>query len=204
MIAFCKSESLSDHVPPHERFAELLPAITRHACCAFRRLGPEAREEAVQEVAANAFRAFQRLVQLGKEDLAYATPLAMYAVRQVRAGRTIASRLSTFDVLSPYRRGNHGCCVERLDHCDRGAEWQQTLVEDRHAGPAETAAARIDVTAWFRSLPASKRKVARVLATGESTQETARKFGLTAGRISQLRRELAASWRKMHGGPATA
>jgi hypothetical protein len=36
---------------------------------------PEARAEALQEVAANAAVAYARLAELGKEGLAYATPL---------------------------------------------------------------------------------------------------------------------------------
>jgi len=68
------------------------------------------------------------------------------------------------------------------------------LIEDKKAGPADTAAARIDTSAWLRSLPRRDRKVAKVLATGEMTNAAARKFNVSAGRISQLRRELEASW----------
>ena len=55
-----------------------------------------------------------------------------------------------------------------------------------------------------RKLPATKRRVARVLATGETTQATAKKFSLTAGRVSQLRRELQASWQALQGETVAA
>ena len=38
----------------HEVFLRLLPAIRQHARIAFRHLGPEAREEAVEEAVCNA------------------------------------------------------------------------------------------------------------------------------------------------------
>ena len=48
----------------------MMPAIKAHAKIAFRHLGPEAREEAVQETLCNACCAFARLVEFGKTDLA--------------------------------------------------------------------------------------------------------------------------------------
>jgi hypothetical protein len=73
------------------------------------------------------------------------------------------------------------------------------LVEDRHAGPADTAAARIDIGEWFDSLPKHKRRIAKTLATGETTKTTARKFGVSPGRISQTRRELQQAWQEFQG-----
>src|SRR5687768_271034 len=60
-------------------------------------------------------------------------------------------------------------------------ELRNVLVESRHAGPAETAAARLDVAACFKSLPRQRRRIARVLALGESTAEVAKRFNLSAG-----------------------
>ena len=83
-------------------------------------------------------------------------------------------------------------------------EWREALIEDRHAGPADTAAARIDVATWYRTLPMRDRKIAKVLATGETTSAAAKKFGVSAARISQVRRELAESWEEFQGEPAAA
>ena len=60
----------------HQQFLAMLPRIIAHARIAFRHLDPEGREDAVIEVVANAFCAFARLVELGKADIAYASPLA--------------------------------------------------------------------------------------------------------------------------------
>jgi DNA-binding NarL/FixJ family response regulator len=90
--------------------------------------------------------------------------------------------------------------VERLDKFDADdGKWKESLVEDRKAGPAETAAARIDVAIWLKSLPHRDRQIAQVLACGETTGTTAKKFKLSDGRVSQLRRELEASWLQFQG-----
>jgi hypothetical protein len=195
MITFARPSS-SD-TATHDKFLAMLPAIREQARLAFRAHNPEAKEELIAEVVANAFCAFARLVERGKEDVAHATPLAWYAIRQVRCGRRVGGRLSGRDVMSA---ANHRVTVEQLDQFDEQAgEWREALVEDKHAGPADTAAARIDVAAWFRSLGRTKRRIARLLARGEGTGAVAKKFGLSPGRISQLRTELQQSWLTMQG-----
>ncbi len=78
------------------------------------------------------------------------------------------------------------------------------LLEDRHAGPAETAEARIDLADWFHRMPARRRKIAQALAVGERTGAVAKRFRVSKGRISQMRRWFATDWRKFHGeGPAS-
>jgi hypothetical protein len=58
---------------------------------------------------------------------------------------------------------------------------------------------------WLKSLPRRNRRIAETLALGHRTQDVARKYRVSNGRVSQLRRELAASWRKFVGeDPAPA
>jgi hypothetical protein len=81
------------------------------------------------------------------------------------------------------------------------------LVPDKTCTPAELAASRIDVPAWLQSLKPRVRHIAEFLAAGQTTTAAASKFKVSAGRISQLRRELARSWQRFVGddfGPATA
>ena len=179
----------------HEKFLALLPAIVTHARIAFRALPPDARQEAVQEVVCNACCAVARLAELGKLDLAYATVLARYGVAQVRDGRKVGSKLNCKDAMSPYCQRLKGIVVERLDHFDETEEcWQEILIPDQTCTPAELAASRLDFPAWLDTLSRRDRKIALKLATGETTSNTARKFRLSEGRVSQLRRELAESW----------
>ena len=179
----------------HRRFMDLLPAITRQARRRLRGLTPAAREEALDEVVVLALVGYCRLVELDREHLAYASPLAGYAVAQYRAGRRVGLRRNTRDLLSDACRRRHGLTIERVDRFDRtSGEWQEVLVEDRRFGPADAAATRIDFTAWLKSLTKRNRRLAERLATGESTEGAARSFKISAARISQLRRELAHSW----------
>ena len=68
------------------------------------------------------------------------------------------------------------------------------LVEDRHTGPAETAITRIDYSTWLQRLPRRLRNIAMVLAEGETTKAAAKRFCVSAGRISQIRKELYLAW----------
>ena len=203
MIATAKPCSLDDSAAAwHEPFLKMLPAIERHARIAFIHLDLEARADMVEEVVANAYVAYHRLVALDKADLAYATPLAQYAVRQVKAGRRVGGKLNIHDVTSPHCRMNKDVRIESLDQCSRDTEeWKEIVVEDRHAGPAAIAATKIDFAAWLNLLRPRERRIANGLATGETTADVAKRFEVSHGRISQIRRELKRSWGAFQGEP---
>ena len=183
-----------------EEFLNLLPSIRTQARLAFRKEKPELREELIAEVIANCFVAFARLIDRGLDEVIYATPLTNFAIKQVRSGRKVGGSLNVNDVSSRYSQQTKGFVVEELDHFDQqNEEWKEILIEDRHAGPAETAASRIDFGQWLRSLPKRTRRVAETLASGETTTKAARKHGVSAGRISQMRRELMDNWQAFQG-----
>ena len=187
----------------HQRYLSMLPAILQHARFAARTLNAGEREEFVEEVVANTFVAFARLVELDKGDLAYPHPLANYAVAQFRAGRRVGSRVNVRDVLNPCCQRLKRVKVERLDRYHRpDQQWLEALVEDRRTSPADQAAFRIDFPEWLGRLSSRKRRIAEALAAGESTGKVARRFGLSNGRISQLRREFENSWRSFQGEAA--
>jgi len=181
-------------------FLSLLPAIVEQARFAFRHRRLEEREEFVAEVVANCWVAFTRLVERRLTEIIYATPLAQYAIKQVRDGRRVGCKSNVRDVSTEYAQRAKRFTVGRLDHFDANkGEWRQLVVEDRHAGPAETAAARIDIGDWLANLPRRTRRIARTLATGETTKNAARKFRVSAARISQTRRELQDGWQSFQG-----
>ncbi len=181
-------------------FLALLPAIKKHLRYAFRRLPYVERCEAIQEAIANALVAYRRLVQLGKQGLAYATPLARFAVNQVCAGRRVGGRLNGQDVMSPYCQRRKGVKVQDFTvRDDRTGHWQELVVEDRHSSPADIAALKLDFQAWLHSLAPQKRAITESLAGGESPQRVAKLFRVSASRISQLRRELRTLWDRFQG-----
>jgi hypothetical protein len=74
------------------------------------------------------------------------------------------------------------------------SNWIDAIVEDKRAPVADQVAAKMDVGAWFATLTQRMRQIAKDLAFGCSTSEVAKRHGVTAGRISQLRRTLEESW----------
>jgi len=186
------------------RFLSLLPSICEHAEFRFRHQAPEAREELIQETVSRALVDYRRLVERGKEHLAYAGPLAKYAIAQVRQGRRVGGRLNAQDVSTEYCRNRKGVSLESLDRLDESCcAWREILVEDRCSTPAEIAGARIDVSEWLKTLPPRSRRLAEGLAAGESTSGAARSLGVSSSRVSQLRRELHRAWNTFQGEPVS-
>ncbi len=182
-------------------FLAMLPAIIQHAKIAFRHVRGQDRQDKIQETVANALVAFRRLVQLKKTDLAYPSVLARYAVAQIKDGRLVGGKMNCKDVSSPYCQRVKGVVMERLDHYDpTEQEWSEVVVEGKTAGPADIVRTRIDFSDWLDSLKRRDRRVAEFLANGESTTAAAQRFRVSAGRISQLRKELAENWNRFIGG----
>ena len=181
-------------------FLRLMPLIRRHARESFRRLDPEARDEAVQETVANAFVAYTRLVERHKLHVIAALPLARYAVAQIRTGRRVGGTLNIRDVSSGYCQQRQGVLLERLDRVvESEGVWEQVLVEDRSCTPADLVAIRLDFQSWLASLPERHRQIAEVLSTGEASGIVARLFEVSSARISQLRAHFKATWLAFQG-----
>ena len=198
MIAVNNSNSTTpaNHAP----FEAMLPAIRRTAQITFRKIRPELRDELIEEGVANCYVAYVRLIERGQADRALPSPLARFAIAQVRAGRRVGNRLRISDVLSNYAQYRKQFFVEPLDQYDEEEDcWQQVLIEDKRATPADVAACRIDFAEWLRRLTARLRKIALALASGETTKGAAEKFGLSPARISQLREWLKKSWEAFQG-----
>ena len=204
MIAFARDLHSRKPAGPawHAGFLCMLPSIKAQLRFAFRNLDPEERAEAMAEAVANAAIVYARLHQLGKIEVAYPSALARFAAAHYRTGRRMGAPLNVHDVMSRYAQRRRGIRVERLDRFDAEEGWKEVFVEDRASTPAELAASRIDFADWLGRLSAKRRKIAATLATGETTLHAARKFRLTPGRISQLRREFHQDWNSFHGAAA--
>jgi hypothetical protein len=202
MIAAIKTQESRTETPAnHAAFVAMLPAIRRTAQITFRKIRPELRDELIEEVVANCYVAYARLIERGQADRALPSPLARFAIAQVRAGRRVGNRLRISDALSAYAQYRKQFFVERLDQFDEEEEcWQQVLIEDKRATPADVAACRIDFAEWLRRLTARLRKIALALASGETTKAVAKMFDLSPARVSQFREILRKSWEAFQGG----
>src|SRR6185295_10070809 len=171
---------VQETVPWRQRFVNMLPSILKCLGMAFRTLPPEAKSEAIQEGVANTYVAYYQLVKRGKENLAFASVLARFAVSQIRAGRRVGGRLNAQDVSSLYAQKQKKFQMGRLDRFDPvEGLWKEAIVEDYKTPQADQAVFRIDFSQWLDTLPPRDRKIAEALADGHRTCDVARRFGLT-------------------------
>jgi hypothetical protein len=111
--------------------------------------------------------------------------IAWYAVKRVISGRRFRESVRSIDG-PPRRDGSQA----------RREEFDLSQYAGATGNPAAAAGFRIDFSEWRANLPDRLREVADILATGESTADAAQRFGVSAGRISQMRRELETTYRE--------
>ena len=200
MIAITKEPRQTVTTQENERFLEMLPLIRSQARLAFRRLLPELKAELTQEVVANAYCTFTSLVSRGKAIIAYATPLANYAIRQVIAGRRVGTKQNFRDVSSivAQRRGGFSLRTLPSENSEPNI-WSEILADDSLTPVPDQVAFRLDFPDWLRIQNRRKRELAKFLAVGNTATEAARRFGVSISRISQLRSDLQASWEVFQG-----
>jgi hypothetical protein len=186
-----------------EGFLKLLPAVQTHAKIRFRRLPADHREEAIQETIAAACVNYQLAAAQGKLNVVRRGPLADFAVRHVRTGRHVGgSQNSARDILSPtcHRRHNVRVTGYFEYRSDIGADgWRQAVLADRKVPVPDLAAFRIDFAQWLGTLTRRDRKIICALSGGDTTGVVADRFGLSEGRVSQLRRRFEQLWWTFQG-----
>jgi len=188
-------------------FLVLLPCVRRRAEVAFAYLRcPAERADCVQDALALAWSWYRQLAARGQDASTFASALATFAARAVQAGRRVTGSEPSQDVLSVTAKLRHGVRVFRLS--ERGTlgsqGWEEALADNRRTPPDEQAAFRIDFPAWLATRTDRDRRVIADLAVGERTGDVARKYGLSAGRVSQLRRAFCEDWAHFCGQPIRA
>ena len=196
MIAF---NNIHHETTWQSEFVAMLPEIQQKLRLAFCRLDPDACEDAIAEAVVHSLLAYARLHEQGRAIVATSSSLAWYSSRQVKRGRPAVGRMNGKNPLSRYAQLGNAIQIAPLR-----SNWIETLVEDKRAPVADQVAAKLDVGAWFATLTKRLRVIAKDLAFGCSTSEVAKMHGVTAGRISQLRRKLEKSWAAFQdeAGPA--
>jgi hypothetical protein len=196
-------------------FLQILPRIEMHAQIRFAFLRcPGKRDDAIAETVAVAWHWFLRLVEQGKDVDTFVMVLADYAVRHVRNGRGLCGQEKAKDVLSSRAQRLKGFTVESFPssllrshnalYSDPHAQdlvdtFEERLKDNTQSPVPEQAAFRIDFPAWLAQLGQRNREIAEDMAKDYGTQELSEKHKVSAGRISQLRRELHADYRRFHG-----
>jgi len=196
-------------------FLDLLPRVRQHAAVVFRALPAAEREEAIAEAVAAAFVAFRRLRARGLDPARdFPSQMAVYAALHVKDGRHVGGRASSKDVLSVKAQRKHGFRVESLPLATRrphedlygGLNGQRSLdayeerLRDNHrTPPPEAAAFRIDFPEFIGSLCRRDQRLAGFLSLGNSASNAAARFGLSPGRVTQLRQGWCREWHVRNG-----
>jgi hypothetical protein len=181
----------------HAGFLSILPRIELHGHVYFRYLKcPDRREDAVAEMVALSWLWFLRLAAKGKDATAFASALATFAARAVRAGRKVAGKDSVGEVLSPAAQVQHGFVVSTLPaHSTLATNpLQEALIDNTRSPVPEQVHFRLDWPCWLSTRSDRDRRIVNDLMTGERTGDVAARHGLTPGRISQLRAHFRADW----------
>jgi hypothetical protein len=186
---------------PHDGFLPLVPIVERHAQVVFRHLPPSDREEFACEAVAAAFLAYLSLTARGQDPFQFPSLLATRTVQHVQSDRHVGGSLNRQDVLSRADQRSQGFAVQSLDRLGpgNGDAWWEAVTDHSQTPPDEAAAFRVDFPDWLGTRTDRDRCLIQDLAAGERPTDVAARYGLSRGRISQLRREYEADWLRFHG-----
>jgi len=177
-------------------FLNILPAIQTNAQIQFRRLPIEQRQEAIQEAIAAAAVSYQVLATKGRAHDAHPSTIATHAVQHVRGHRHVGgSQEAARDVMSMVAHRRHGVTL-KYGKCDG---LQNMLTASGKADVPDLVAFRVDFNQWFCTFPRRDQKIIKALASGDCTKAVSEKFGISPGRVSQLRRRYERQWMVFQG-----
>ena len=110
------------------------------------------------------------------------------------------------DVLSPSAQRRHGFLVSALPEVSTLSDnpLAEALHDNTQTPPDEQCAFRIDFPAWRATHAERDRRLLDDLMLGERTLDVAGKYGLSPGRVSQLRRQYLRDWRRYVSEPPPA
>ena len=187
-------------------FLGFLPIVEAHAKFQFRRLPAEQRQDAVEEAIASACVSYQRLAARGRLGVVCPGTLANFAVSHVWNRRHIGGcQDSARDAHSSVAQGRHHFQTDSYNAIDHETgEWIWSAIEGRRTSIPDLAAFRIDFAHWLKTLTRRNRRIVNLLAIGERTSAVAERFGLSWGRVSQLRRKFERWWYTFQGEPTEA
>jgi len=192
-------------------FLEIMDQVLNHAQFAFRHVKNDAdRDDYIQETLCLAWKWVRRLLERGKDPREFPSAIAGFATKHLKSGRRfVGGKLGLKDALSKIAQARHDFTVKPLPastasdreklysnpHGQRRQDlWEEILQEHDRSPVPEQAAFRIDFPAYRLSYDQRRRDMMDAMMQGEGTSELAECFGVTAGRISQMRREFQSAW----------
>ena len=184
------------------RFLEIRERIETHARIYFRNVKCWFKKaDYVAEVLALSWKWFKRLAQKGKDAREFASVLASYAARAVKCGRRITRQLKPHDVLSEVAQQRHGFCVGKIPDFSTldTNPLQEALIDNTRSPVPDQVQFRLDFPSWLRTRTQRDRSLIGDMMAGQRTLDMSRRYGISPGRISQLRRDFYEDWQRFCG-----
>jgi hypothetical protein len=203
MHARCLPSSSTPPSALHASFLAILPQVQRHGRIYFRGARSDRRADLVAEMVALAWRWFVRLAERGKDPTRFAVMLASYAAKAVKCGRRVTGQEPDRDVLSPLAQMRRCFVVSTLPEFSTlsGNPLAEALQDNTQSPVDEQEAFRLDFPAWLATLGSRNKSIAQDMALGHRTRELADTYGISPGRVSQLRREFQEAWERFTADP---
>lgn len=197
--------------PLGEGYLQLLPRIQTHARICFRDIDcPATKADKIAEAVALGWQWYRRLAERGKDAAAFPMTFASLLAKAVRSGRGLCGQAKAKDVLSPHAQRQHHFRVSSLPTSTATAheylygtvrgqqqldEFEERLADNTMTPVPDQVVFRIDFKNWLETLTVRERRILRAMARAERTQDLSRCFGVSPGRISQMRRAFADGWK---------
>jgi hypothetical protein len=185
-------------------FLAVLPTVQRNAQMKFRYVRcVHQRADLIQEVLAYGLKWTRLLWARGKDVRNFPARLAHYAVLAVRNGRRLCGSTRAKDVTNTATQARVGFACGLADHQSGTSNpVAEALHDNTRSDVADQAAFRIDFPVWLLTCTGRDRRIIGDMLRETRTLDLARKYRLSEGRISQLRRKYCEEWRQFHGEAA--
>jgi hypothetical protein len=216
MIAASESIPSNSIQELQAKFLNLLPRIKTHATICFRFITcPDRRADRIAETVALAWKWHVRLHQRGKDASKFPTAFVTLVAKSVRSGRNLCGQEKANDVMSPLAQRRRKFTVKSLSTSARasldvlqplshGQDWrdafEERLKDNVHSPVPDQAAFRIDWPTFCRTLSHRDQRLAKFLSMGHPAKSAADEFGLSQGRVTQLRQQWCREWRACQAG----
>ncbi|MBL8794058.1 MAG: hypothetical protein JNM56_09135 [Planctomycetia bacterium] len=189
------------------RFLLMLPRIVTHAKIFFRQVPCRTkREEFVAETVALAWQWHLRMAAQGKDARQFVSVLATFAARAAKSGRKLAGMNKAKDAMNERTQMKRGFVVGKLPDFStlNTNPLAEALIDNTRTPIPDAIQFKLDFPAWRRTRSRRDRKIIYDMMLGHGTNHLARKHGLSASRISQMRNELKVDYEKYTEGELAA
>jgi len=182
-------------------YAKMLPHFKYFARHHVKRKGKRGDfNDVIQDLAGFALQMYNSLIRRGKGADVFYTPLMKYAIMRYRSGRRFVGS-NTKDILADQTQilgKSETCQLSQFD--EEQDTWD--FMTDRKGRVLDAVQFKIDYEAWHNTLSPRDQSIVTDLSYGYTTNEVSRRYGVSAGLISQYRKRYHKDWNDFISDPA--